>query len=144
MIIDDILLAKEINPDLLTIKSGQTTGIVSLVKKRKKRRKRMPIEYEMKYLYEVTADAISQYSEDHTSAYWAINIENGVLRQLLENNSYILSYFQNYQLTAMRELIRRGLWVKWCEKTNKPILSSDPVYKITIWDDTKPIPCGAD
>jgi hypothetical protein len=104
----------------------------------------MPIEYEMKYLYEITTDAIAQYSEHHVSAYWAINIEYVVLRNIIDNNHYILSYFRDYQLSAMRELIRRGLWPKWCEKTNRPVLSSDPIYKVTIWDDSKPIPCGAD
>lgn len=104
----------------------------------------MPIEYEMKYLYDITTDAISLYSDEHTAAYWFINIENTVLRNIMQNDKYTLSYFQEYQLSAMRELIRRGLWVKWCEKLGRPVLSSDPIYKITIWDDTKPIPCGAD
>lgn len=104
----------------------------------------MPIEYEMKYLYNITVDAISKYSEDHTAAYWFIDIEYGVLREILENDSYILSYFHKYELSSMRELIRRGLWVKWSNIDCKPVLSPDPIYKISIWDDTKPIPCGAD
>lgn len=104
----------------------------------------MPIEYEMKYLYEITVDAISQYSEDHMSAYWFVNIEHTVLRSIVENNKYTLSYFKEYQIAAMRELIRRGLWVKWCEKVGDPVLSPDPIYKLTVWDDTRPIPCGAD
>ena len=104
----------------------------------------MPIEYEMKYLFEITADAISQYSEDHTSANWFINIENGILRQIMDNDPYTLSYFRDYQLSAMRELIKRGLWLRWSETDHRPILSRDPIYKLTVWDDTKPIPCGAD
>ena len=104
----------------------------------------MPIEYEMKYLFEITVDAISQYSEDHTAAYWFINIENGVLKKIMENDPYILNYFRDYQLSAMRELIKRELWVKWSDQDGRPVLSSDPIYKATIWDDTKPIPSGAD
>ena len=104
----------------------------------------MPIEYEMKYLFEITADAIAQYSEHHTAAYWFINIEYTVLRNIIEKDQYSLSYFRDYQLAAMRELIKRGLWVKWSETEGRPILSTDPIYKLTIWDDTRPIPCGAD
>lgn len=104
----------------------------------------MPIEYEMKYLFEITTDAISQYSEDHMSAYWFINIEHTILRNIMQNDQYSLSYFRDYQLAAMRELIKRGLWVRWSEKDGRPILSSDPIYKLTIWDDSRPIPSGAD
>lgn len=104
----------------------------------------MPIEYEMKYLFEITVDSITQYSEDHTAAYWFINIENNILQQIMDNDPYILSYFRDYQLAAMRELIKRGLWVRWSEKDGRPILSRDPIYKISVWDDTKPIPSGAD
>ena len=104
----------------------------------------MPIEYEMKYLYEITTDAIAQYSEDHTSAYWFINTENTVLRNIIKNDEYSLSYFKDYQLAAMRELIKRGVWVKWSEKDGRPVLSTDPIHKLTGWDDTKPIPSGAD
>ena len=104
----------------------------------------MPIEYEMKYLFEITVDAITQYSEDHSSAYWMINIEHHLLRKVMENDPYVLSYFRDYQLAAMRELINRGLWIKWSESDGYPVLSPDPIYKLTIWDDTKPIPCGAD
>ncbi len=102
----------------------------------------MPIEYEMKHLYEITVDGISKYSEDHMSAYWFNNIEYHVLRGILENDRYITDYFRGYQLNAMRDLISRGLWVKWSEC--KPVLSPDPIYKITVWDDTRPVPCGAD
>lgn len=104
----------------------------------------MPIEYEMKYLFEITTDAISQYSEDHSSAYWMINIEHHILRNIMQNDKYTFSYFRDYQLSAMRELIKRGLWIKWSEKDGRPILSTDPIYKLTVWDDTRPIPSGAD
>lgn len=104
----------------------------------------MPREYEMRYLYDVTVDAISQYSEDLMSAYWFINIEHTVLRGIVENDSYIINFFRPYQLTAMRELIHRKLWVKWSDKDGRPVLSPDPLYAIQGWDDTVPIPNGAD
>jgi hypothetical protein len=104
----------------------------------------MPIEYEMKYLFEVTVDAISLYSEDHTESGWFINIEDTVLRGIVENNPYIVKYFRPYQVTVMRELIHRNLWVRWCEDRGEPILSSDPIQKYRGHDDTKPIPQGAD
>jgi len=104
----------------------------------------MPIEYEMKYLYDVAVDAISDYSEDHMSAYWFINIENHILRCILENDKYILSYFKPYQITVLRELIHRNMWIKWSTKEGKPVLSSDPIHAIRGFDDSKPIPSGAD
>jgi len=104
----------------------------------------MPIEYEMKYLYDVAVDAISKYSEDHTAAYWFINIEDHVLRGILQNDQYMLSCFKPYQITVMKELIHRNMWIKWSEKEERPVLSSDPIYKIRGFDDSKPIPSGAD
>ena len=104
----------------------------------------MPIEYEMKYLYDVTVDAISQYSEDLLSAYWFINIENTVLCGIMENDPYMMNYFRPYQLTVMRELIHRNLWVKWCSDSCKPVLSSDPLQNYHGHDDSKPVPQGAD
>lgn len=104
----------------------------------------MPIEYEMKYLYDVAVDAISQYSEDHTSAYWFINIEDNILKGIIENDPYKLEYFRPYQITVMRELIHRNLWVRWCSDTCKPILSSDPIQRYFGIDDTRPIPQGSD
>jgi len=104
----------------------------------------MPREHEMKYLYEVTVEAISRYSEDHASAYWFINIENTVLKNVLENDPYSLSYFRAHELTVMRELIHRGLWVKWCSENCRPVLSPDPIVKYNGFDDTVPTPSGAD
>lgn len=104
----------------------------------------MPIEYEMKYLYETTVDAISRYSEDHTAAYWFINIEYTVLKNIINKDCYSLVYFEDHEMSAMRELIRRGYWVKWSESEGKPILSKDSLLPQNEWDDTKPIKCGAD
>jgi hypothetical protein len=104
----------------------------------------MPIEYEMKYLYDTAAAAISRYSEDHTAAYWCINIENIVLENMILNQSYSLEYFKDYEKSAMKELIHRGLWVKWSSELSKPVLSPDPLNKLNIWDDSKPIKQGSD
>lgn len=104
----------------------------------------MPIEYEMKYLFDVAVDAISEYSENHMSAHWFINIENTVLRGIMENDKYMMNYFREYQITVMRELIHRNLWVKWCEKKGAPVLSPDPIHKYRGFDDKRPISQGAD
>lgn len=96
----------------------------------------------MKYLYETAVDAISRYSEDHTAARWFSGIEDMVLKNILTNN--YLEYFKNHELSAMKELIRRGLWVKWSESQGKPLLTPDPLNKIQIWDDSEPIKNGAD
>jgi hypothetical protein len=104
----------------------------------------MPIEYEMKCLFDITKSSIQSYSEALTSASWFWTIEEIVLRGILDNNKNVTECFHDYQLSAMKELIRRGLWVKWCDKQGKVVLSPDPLYKLTIWDDTQPIPCGAD
>lgn len=107
-------------------------------------RKVMPIEYEMKHLFDVTENAISKYSENHYAAEWYIGIEYIVLRDVLNNNETSLNeIFKPYELIAMRELIHRGLWLKWCDKTNQVVLSRDPIHK-NLSDDTKPIPQGAD
>jgi hypothetical protein len=104
----------------------------------------MPIEYEMKYLYETAVDAISRYSEDHTAAYWFINIENIVLENIANHQSYSKEYFKDYEMSAMKELIHRGLWVKWSSELSKPVLSPDPLNKLNIWNDSIPIKNGAD
>jgi hypothetical protein len=98
----------------------------------------------MKYLYDTTVDAISRYSEDHTAAYWFINIEHTVLKNIVNNDPYSLSYFREYELHAMRELIHRGLWTKWLESENRPVLSPEPLNKLPKWDDSRPIKSGAD
>jgi hypothetical protein len=44
----------------------------------------------------------------------------------------------------MKELIRRGLWVKWSNSQEKPVLSPDPLNKLSIWNDSEPIKNGSD
>ena len=74
----------------------------------------MPIEYEMKYLKESVEDAISNYSQNNFAASWFDGIESRVL-DILENDQNAGEHFTEYQMRAMRELVRRGYWVKWCE-----------------------------
>jgi hypothetical protein len=73
----------------------------------------MPIEYEMKYLKEMTEDAISQYSEDISSAGWLSDIEYKVLQMIQDDSQNVQYHFREYQISAMKELIKRGYWVKW-------------------------------
>lgn len=104
----------------------------------------MPIEHEMKYLYDITKHSISLYSEDMYCASWYTNIEQIVLCSILENKKSVIEYFHDYQLSAMRDLIQRGLWVKWSEKEGRVVLSPDLIYQLTCWDDSRPIPNGSD
>ncbi len=104
----------------------------------------MPIEYEMKYLYDTTVKAISDYSEEAFSASWLYGIENTIVSGILEKNQDIINCFTNYEIAAMEELVRRGLWVKWSDQLGKPVLSPDPLNNYIIWNDSTPIPCGAD
>jgi hypothetical protein len=102
----------------------------------------MPIEYEMKYLYDTTVNSISNFSKELCSAYWFINIEKHVLKELIASD-FNSSFFMNYELAAMRELFKRGYWVKWSENEGKPVLykESNENYENP---DSKPIPSGAD
>lgn len=104
----------------------------------------MPRVHEMKYLFEVTVDAISRYSEEHMCAHWFINIENTVLKNIKDKNKYTMSYFRPHEITVMEELIHRGLWVKWVEAERRPVLSPDPILNLNGFDDKVPIPAGAD
>jgi hypothetical protein len=73
----------------------------------------MPIEYEMKYLKEMTEDAISQYSQDTLSAGWFSDVEYKVLQMIQDHSENVQQHFREYQICAMKELIKRGYWVKW-------------------------------
>ena len=72
----------------------------------------MPIEYEMKYLKEMTENAIRSYSQETYSASWMQNVEYEILEKF-QDNTNLPEIFREYQILAMRELIRRGYWVKW-------------------------------
>lgn len=102
----------------------------------------MPIEYEMKYLYQITTGAISRFSEECLSAYWFINIEKHVLNEMIESD-FKSNFFTSYELAAMKELFNRGYWVKWSEEEGEPLLCRESCDEIEN-PDSKPIPSGAD
>ena len=72
----------------------------------------MPIEYEMKYLKEMTEDAIAKYSEEMHSASWLSDVEYKVLQMIQDDSQNVQYHFREYQISAMKELIKRGYWVK--------------------------------
>ena len=73
----------------------------------------MPIEYEMKYLKEMTEDAIAKYSEEVHASSWLSDVEYKVLQMFQEDSQNVQYHFREYQISAMKELIKRGYWVKW-------------------------------
>lgn len=90
----------------------------------------MPIEYEMKYLKEMTEDAISQYSEDVSSASWMSDIEYKVLQMIQDDSQNVQYHFREYQISAMKELIKRGYWVKWRDDISTAT-SNTILYRLT-------------
>jgi hypothetical protein len=90
----------------------------------------MPIEYEMKYLKEMTEDAISQYSEDISSAGWLYDIEYKVLEMMQDDSQNVQYHFREYQISAMKELIKRGYWVKWRDDISTAT-SNTILYRLT-------------
>lgn len=89
----------------------------------------MPIEYEMKYLKEMTEDAISQYSENISSAGWLSDIEYKVLEMIQDNTENVQYHFREYQISAMKELIKRGYWVK-CRDDISTATSNTILYRL--------------
>lgn len=79
----------------------------------------MPIEYEMKYLKESVERSISQYSQENYAATWYGGIETKVLHMARYNVAELEKNFHDDQRAAMRELIRRGYWVRRIEESEK-------------------------
>jgi hypothetical protein len=67
--------------------------------------------FRLKHLKEITEDAIHQYSENHHCAAWLLNVEYKVL-DIITNNKEETKYFKEYQVNAMRDLIRDGYWIR--------------------------------
>ena len=84
----------------------------------------------MKYLKEMTEDAISQYSEDISSAGWLSDIEYKVLEMIQDNSENVQYHFREYQISAMKELIKRGYWVKWRDDISTAT-SNTILYRLT-------------
>jgi hypothetical protein len=104
----------------------------------------MPIEYEMRYLYNITLNAIARYSEDYYCSSWYHGIENIVLDHLQKGDRSVLDYFNYYERICMNNLLKRGYWVKWTDDGVILVNLNKGVVKELEWDDTKPIPNGAD
>ena len=84
----------------------------------------------MKYLKEMTEDAISQYSENISSAGWLSDIEYKVLEMIQDNTENVQYHFREYQISAMKELIKRGYWVKWRDDISTAT-SNTILYRLT-------------
>ena len=74
----------------------------------------------LKHLKEITEDAIHQYSENHHCASWLLNVEYKVL-DIVRNNKEETKYFKEYQVNAMRDLIRDGYWVRLDESNSQDV-----------------------
>lgn len=85
----------------------------------------MPIEYEMKVLKETVEEAILKFSEEKHAANWFSGIED-IVFDIIENDPNANQIFKEYQMIAMRELIRRGYWLKWDDEIDRPILRRLP------------------
>jgi len=66
----------------------------------------------LKHLKEITEDAISKYSEDIHCAGWYVDVEYEVL-DVIRNKDNRISFFKEYQVNAMNDLIRDGYWIRW-------------------------------
>jgi hypothetical protein len=82
----------------------------------------MPIEYEMMYLKRTVEEAINDFSKDSKVDGWLDNIERSVLH-IIEDTPDASRFFTEYQITAMRELIKRGYWIKWDESIERTVLT---------------------
>lgn len=87
----------------------------------------MPIEYEMKILKEIVENAIKIYSNFRYNTPWMDGIEYEVLNGIRTLDNKILTAFKHNECAAMRDLIRRGYWIK---STNTGIM----LFKICIDD----------
>lgn len=68
----------------------------------------------IKMLKEITEDAIRQYSESFYSASWILGVEDEVLKIIINGRTNAYN-FREYQLNAMKDLIRESYWVKYRE-----------------------------
>lgn len=98
----------------------------------------------MRYLYNITLNAIARYSEDYYCSSWYHGIENIVLDHLQKGDRSVLDYFNYYERICMNNLLKRGYWVKWTDDGVILVNLNKGVVKELEWDDTKPIPNGAD
>lgn len=83
----------------------------------------MPIEYEMMVLKRLTEAAISRKNAWTGAEEWSDIGSESVMHQVQEETSEALvGEFSEDELNAMRELLRRGYWLKWNDEIKRPIL----------------------
>jgi len=75
----------------------------------------------LKCLTEITEDAIREYSQAFYAAVWMTDIEEEVLNVILNNN--ITYNFREYQINAMKDLIRENYWIKYDDETSRVVLT---------------------
>lgn len=83
----------------------------------------MPIEYEMMILKRLTEAVINRKNQWTGSDEWSDSGSESVMHQVQEDAPEALAAeFSEDELNAMRELLRRGYWLKWNDEIKKPIL----------------------
>ena len=65
----------------------------------------------LKQAFDITEDAIREYSKSVYAASWMYNIEDTIRIAIDTNDRAVLSYFKSYQLSAMRTLLWFEYWV---------------------------------
>lgn len=62
---------------------------------------------------DLTEEAIKSYSKKVYSTVWENDVEFIVLDLIKNNKQNIFDHFTEKQISAMRDLIREGYWVKY-------------------------------
>jgi hypothetical protein len=83
----------------------------------------MPIEYEMMLLKRITDAAITRHNSWTGSDDWDDNGSMTVKDMIMcdATEDLLLSFSQD-EINAMRDLIRRGYWLKWNDETKNSML----------------------
>jgi hypothetical protein len=76
----------------------------------------MPIEYEMMILFRETKDAILHYGN---IVEWSDAVSEQVRTMVDTENT---DRFDRNSLSAMKDLRRRGYWIRWNEEHGGPLL----------------------
>jgi hypothetical protein len=75
----------------------------------------MTFNYDLIHLKELVEDSISNYSQKMYNAGWLVDVEYDVLEIIKENKVDPYSFFKEYEILAMKELIDRGYWIQWSD-----------------------------
>jgi hypothetical protein len=79
--------------------------------------------YRLQALKNKIEKAISSYSEVFYASQWKDNIEVEILEGVIDDDPIVVSQFDNDELSAMRELMREGLWLTHSEQENAVVLT---------------------